>query len=139
LILDGTHVHPAVARMLLDAAPGRVALITDAMAAAGAPDGDYMLGSLAVTVSDGVARITGADTIAGSTLTQDAALRLAVDATGLSLPEAVAAVTSVPAAALGLDDRLGRIAPGYAADLVALSPSLEVRRVWADGVELPTR
>lgn len=81
-----------------------------------------MLGSLAVDVVDGVARVAGTDTIAGSTLTQDAALRLAVSAAGATLPEAVAALTSVPAAALGLSDRLGRIAPGYAADLVALSP-----------------
>ncbi|QCR45265.1 N-acetylglucosamine-6-phosphate deacetylase [Curtobacterium sp. SGAir0471] len=136
LILDGVHVHPAVARVLLRGAPGRVALITDAMAAAGSPDGSYALGSLAVDVVDGVARVAGTDTIAGSTLTQDAALRLAVSAAGATLPEAVAALTSTPATALGLGDRLGRIAPGYAADLVALSPALEVRRVWGAGTEL---
>ncbi len=139
LILDGVHVHPAVARVLLRAAAGRVALITDAMAAAGSPDGSYTLGSLAVTVTDGVARVAGTDTIAGSTLTQDAALRLAVSAAGLSLSEAIAALTSVPAAALGLGDRLGRLAPGYAADLVALTPGLEVQRVWGAGRPLPTR
>jgi len=133
LILDAVHVHPAVARVLMDAAPGRVALITDAMGAAGAPDGDYALGSLAVTVTDGVAHVAGTDTIAGSTLTQDVALRNAVVLAGRSLPEAVAALTSVPAAALGLGDRLGRLAPGYAADLVALSPELDVQRVWAAG------
>lgn len=137
LILDAVHVHPAVARVLMDAAPGRVALITDAMGAAGAPDGDYALGSLAVTVTDGVAHVAGTDTIAGSTLTQDVALRNAVVLAGRSLPEAVAALTSVPAAALGLGDRLGRLAPGYAADLVALSPELDVRRVWAAGTEQP--
>jgi N-acetylglucosamine-6-phosphate deacetylase len=133
LILDGVHVHPAAARTLLRAAPGRVALITDAMGAAGAADGDYRLGSLDVTVTDGVAHVAGTDTIAGSTLTQDVALRNAVELVGLSLPEAVAALTSVPAAALGLGDRLGRIAPGHAADLVALSPSLVVQRVWGGG------
>ncbi|PZF53325.1 N-acetylglucosamine-6-phosphate deacetylase [Curtobacterium sp. MCSS17_008] len=137
LILDGVHVHPAVARVLLRAAPGRVALITDAMGAAGSPDGSYTLGSLAVTVNDGVARVAGTDTIAGSTLTQDAALRLAVSGAGASLPEAVAALTSVPATVLGLGDRLGRIAPGYTADLVALSPALEVQRVWGAGAPLP--
>lgn len=136
LILDGVHVHPVVADVLLRAAPGRVALVTDAMGAAGAADGAYTLGSLAVTVTDGVAHVAGTETIAGSTLTQDAALRNAVSTAGLSLPTAVAALTSVPAAALGLGDRLGRLAPGYAADLVALSPSLEVRRVWGAGQEL---
>ncbi|SFF51329.1 N-acetylglucosamine-6-phosphate deacetylase [Curtobacterium sp. YR515] len=136
LILDGVHVHPSVASMLLRAAPGRVALITDAMGAAGAADGSYTLGSLAVTVTDGIAHVAGTDTIAGSTLTQDVALRNAVTLAGQTLPDAVAALTSVPAAALGLGDRLGRLAPGYAADLVALSPSFEVRRVWGAGREL---
>jgi N-acetylglucosamine-6-phosphate deacetylase len=136
LILDGVHVHPAAARTLLRAAPGRVALITDAMGAAGAADGAYRLGSLDVTVTDGVAHVAGTDTIAGSTLTQDVALRNAVELVGMSLPEAVAALTSVPARALGLGDRLGRIAPGYAADLVALSPSFGVQRVWGGGQPL---
>lgn len=133
LILDGVHVHSVVADTLFRAAPGRVALITDAMGAAGAVDGSYRLGSLDVTVTDGVAHVAGTETIAGSTLTQDVALRNAVTRAGRTLPEAVAALTSVPAAALGLSDRLGRLAPGYAADLVALSPSLEVRRVWGGG------
>ncbi|WP_258366379.1 N-acetylglucosamine-6-phosphate deacetylase [Curtobacterium sp. MCPF17_011] len=136
LILDGVHVHPAAARTLFRAAPGRVALITDAMGAAGAADGPYRLGSLDVTVTDGVAHVTGTDTIAGSTLTQDVALRNAVRLAGRSLPEAVAALTSIPAEALGLGDRFGRLAPGFAADLVALSPSLEVERVWGGGREL---
>ncbi len=136
LILDGVHVHPVVADTLFRAAPDRVALITDAMGAAGAADGSYRLGSLDVTVTDGVALVAGTETIAGSTLTQDVALRNAVALAGRTLPEAVAALTSVPAAALGLGDRLGRLAPGYAADLVALSPALEVQRVWAGGREL---
>ena len=133
LILDGVHVHPVVATTLFRAAPGRVALITDAMGAAGAADGEYRLGSLEVTVTDGIAHVAGTDTIAGSTLTQDQALRNAVSLAGRTLPEAVAALTSVPARALGLGDRFGRLAPGYAADLVALSPDLEVRRVWGGG------
>lgn len=136
LILDGVHVHPAAARTLFRAAPGRIALITDAMGAAGAADGPYRLGSLDVTVTDGVAHVTGTDTIAGSTLTQDVALRNAVRLTGQSLPDAVAALTSVPARAIGLDDRFGRLAPGFAADLVALSPALEVLRVWGAGQPL---
>jgi N-acetylglucosamine-6-phosphate deacetylase len=136
LILDGVHVHPAVALTLFRAAPGRVALITDAMGAAGAADGPYRLGSLDVTVTDGIAHVTGTDTIAGSTLTQDVALRNAVQLAGQSLPDAVAALTSIPARALGLGDRLGRLAPGFAADLVALSPALEVLRVWGSGQPL---
>jgi N-acetylglucosamine-6-phosphate deacetylase len=133
LILDGVHVDPVVAQTLLRAAPGRVALITDAMAAAGSPDGTYALGSLDVTVAGGVAHVAGTDTIAGSTLTQDAALRIAVRQAGASLPAAVAALTSVPARALGLEDRFGRLASGFAADVVVLGEDLSVRRVWAAG------
>ncbi|HTN58746.1 MAG TPA: N-acetylglucosamine-6-phosphate deacetylase, partial [Protaetiibacter sp.] len=120
VILDGYHVHDAIAALAFDEAPGRVALITDAMAAAGSADGDYRLGSLNVTVRDGLALLSGTETIAGSTLTLDAALRRAVDIVGLPWPEAVGAVTAVPARALGYGDRLGLLEPGYAADAVAL-------------------
>lgn len=140
LILDAVHVHPDVARLLLDAAPGRVALITDAMAAAGAADGTYRLGSLDVAVTGGVARLRQPDgspgSIAGSTLTLDHALRAATQQCGMSLPAAVAALTWVPARALGLDDRLGRLAPGYAADAVLLSEAYQVRAVWGAGRRL---
>ena len=140
LILDAVHVHPDVARLLLDAVPGRVALITDAMAAAGAADGTYRLGSLDVDVTDGVARLRQPDgspgSIAGSTLTLDHALRAATQLCAMSLPAAVAALTWVPARALGLDDRLGRLAPGYAADAVLLGDACQVRAVWGAGRRL---
>ena len=101
LINDGVHVHPEVARILFAAAPGRVALVTDAMEAAGIGDGRYGLAGRAVTVKDGVARLDDGGSIAGSTLTLDAAVRHAVDDVGISVADAIAAVTSVPAAAIG--------------------------------------
>jgi N-acetylglucosamine-6-phosphate deacetylase len=136
LILDGRHVDAAVAQLLFTAAPGRVALITDAMAAAGASDGEYVLGTLPVTVRDGVATVHDTDTLAGSTLTQDAAVRRAVLELGVDPADAVAAVTSTPARALGLDDRLGLLAEGYAADAVLLDENWRVQRIWAAGREL---
>ncbi|MBI5160379.1 MAG: N-acetylglucosamine-6-phosphate deacetylase [Micrococcales bacterium] len=135
LILDGEHVAPDVARMLLRSAHGRVALITDAMAAAGATDGEYRLGGLHVVVREGRAVVAGGDTIAGSTLTQDAALRRALEL-GTAPAEAVAALTLVPARALGLDRRLGLLEPGWAADLVALDEEWRVTGVWAEGARL---
>lgn len=137
LILDGLHVHPDVAGMAFKAAPGRVALVTDAMAAAGSSDGDYRLGSLNVTVRDGLAVLSGTDTIAGSTLTQDGALRCAVEQAEVHPVDAIAALTSTPARALGLDHRLGYLKPGYAADAVILDSGLHVQRVWADGHSVP--
>lgn len=133
LVLDGLHVHPSMARLLFTVAPGRVALVTDAMAAAGASDGDYRLGGLNVTVKDGLAVLSGTATIAGSTLTQDAALRGAIRLVGLDPADAVAALTLTPARVLGEDHRLGRLHPGYAADAVLLDHEWRVQRVWAEG------
>jgi N-acetylglucosamine-6-phosphate deacetylase len=133
LILDGLHVHPSMARLLLGAAPGRIALVTDAMAAAGASDGDYRLGGLNVTVADGLAVLSGTATIAGSTLTQDVALRNAITLAGLDPVAAVAALTHAPAHVLGEDHRLGRLHRGYAADAVLLDHDWRVRAVVAEG------
>jgi N-acetylglucosamine-6-phosphate deacetylase len=136
LILDGLHVHPDVAAMVFHSAPGRVALVADAMAAAASDDGDYRLGSLNVTVKDGLAVLSGTSTIAGSTLTQDAALRCAIQATGISPRDAVAALTITPAAALGYGHRFGYLAPGFAADAVLLDHEWQVSEVWAAGAKL---
>lgn len=133
IIADGVHVHPDVVALAFAQAPGRIALITDAMAAAGAADGHYELGGLAVTVTDGTARLDADGAIAGSTLTQDAALREAV-AAGIPLAAAVGALTAVPARAVGVDDRFGSFAVGRAADAVLLDDALTVRAVWVDGI-----
>ena len=135
VIADGFHVHPHVIALAFAQAPGRIALITDAMAAAGAADGHYELGGLAVTVIDGAARLDVGGAIAGSTLTQDAALRLVV-AGGLPLPAAVAALTTVPARAIGVEGRYGSLRPGAAADAVLLDDALTVAGVWVDGIRV---
>jgi N-acetylglucosamine-6-phosphate deacetylase len=136
LVLDGEHVHPAVAALAFRSAPHRIALITDAMAATGSSDGDYDLGTLAVEVRDGVAHIAGTDTLAGSTLTQDRALRLAIERVGIDPAAAVAALTLTPATVLGLESRHGLLAPGYASDAVQLDSRWRVEHVWANGVAL---
>ncbi|RFA10013.1 N-acetylglucosamine-6-phosphate deacetylase [Subtercola boreus] len=133
LILDGFHVHPEVARVAFFAAPMRILLITDAMAAAGSVDGHYKLGDLNVSVSDGRAMLSGTTTIAGSTLTQDVALRSAIFDSETDPVLAVRALTASPARALGLDETLGYLAPGYAADVVLLGTDWTVDAVWAAG------
>lgn len=135
VIADGVHLAPEIVRIAFAIAPGRVALVTDAMAATRAGDGRYDLGSLEVEVEGGVARIAGGGAIAGSTLTQDAALRNAV-AAGVPIEEAVAALTRVPARAIGRADDLGGLVPGMRADAVLLSAGLEVRGVWVDGARV---
>jgi N-acetylglucosamine-6-phosphate deacetylase len=133
IVNDGVHLHSDVVRIAFDAAPDRIALITDAMAAAGNDDGEYRLGSLAVTVTRGVARLTNGGAIAGSTLTLDASLRRAVQQLGITLPAAVQALTETPARAIGRSSDLGRLDPGFAADAVLLDAGLEVKKVWAAG------
>ncbi|MGN9836564.1 N-acetylglucosamine-6-phosphate deacetylase [Nonomuraea sp. H19] len=134
LINDGVHVHPAMLRLAYEVAgPGRTALVTDAMSAAGLGDGDYVLGPMRVRVEDGVARLVEGGSIAGSTLTMDVAFRRAVREVGLSLPDAVQVTSLTPARVLGLADRIGSIAVGKAADLVVLSDELEVAGVMKDG------
>lgn len=137
IINDGTHVHPDVVRMAFAAAPGRVALITDAMAATGWADGGYLLGGFPVTVEAGVARLVDGGSIAGSTLLLDDAVRRAVEQVGVSVECAIDAVTAVPARAIGRAHELGALAPGYAADAVILDDNLAVVAVWAEGVPLP--
>ena len=139
LILDGHHVAPAAAKVLLRSAVGRVAFVSDSMAAAGVGDGKYQLGPLPVTVEHGVARLSGTETIAGSTLTLDKALTYSHRVLGSSLQDAVAAVTLVPARALDLATSLGRLAPGFAADVVVLDSKLTVQQVWADGRQISGR
>lgn len=125
LICDGVHVDPVGLRLALRSkGAGGLRLVTDAVSAAGMPDGVYPLGPASVLVLGGRATVAGLDTLAGSTLTMDAAVRNAVGLMGVSVPDAVAMASSVPARVLGLDDRLGSIAPGFDADLVVLDDEL---------------
>jgi N-acetylglucosamine-6-phosphate deacetylase len=133
VINDGEHVHPAIVRLIANRADGQLVLITDAMSAAGAGDGDYRLGGQHVTVSSGTARLVSTGSLAGSTLTMDAAVRRAVLDVGLEIDVAVAAAATNPARMLGLHDKCGAIEPGLAADFVVMNDDLQVERVMVDG------
>lgn len=137
LITDGVHVHPALWPHVLRGAAA-VAAVTDAMAAAGMPDGAYALGPLQVEVRDRVARLAGGGSIAGSTATTDELFANIVRHSGVeraaALRRAVSMTATVPAAALGLPD-VGALEPGRRADLVVLdAESLAVRAVYRAGV-----
>lgn len=137
LINDGTHLHPSVLQLAVrQAGDGRVAFITDAMGAAGMSDGMYPLGPMQVQVKDGVARISGGPTagsIAGSTLTLDRAFRRAVTVDGLTVDQAVQALSATPARLLGIDDRTGSLSYGKDADLVVLDAAYAVVGVMRRG------
>jgi N-acetylglucosamine-6-phosphate deacetylase len=137
LIADGVHVHPALIHRVIDVAgPDRIALISDAIAAAGLGDGPCRLGGLDVDVVSGVARVRGTSTIAGSTATMDQLFGAVADghngARDAALVAAAQMTSTVPARALGFD-RLGELRAGYDANLVVLDHDLCVERVMVGG------
>lgn len=132
LICDLVHLHPTVARLAAThAGLDRTMLVTDAISATGAGDGTYELGALPVTVVDGEPRLSDGS-LAGSTLTMDAAFRNLVRSCGLSVPAAVAATATIPARRLGLTG-VGEIRPGAEADLVVLGDDLDLQGVMRRG------
>jgi N-acetylglucosamine-6-phosphate deacetylase len=132
IIADGVHVHEAALEIAYrQKGPDALALVTDAMEAAGMPDGKYELGDRTVRLEAGAVR-TPEGSLAGSVLTMDAALRNAARFLNISLHEALRMITSTPAAILGLRAR-GRVTPGADADLVVLSEEGEVRETWVAG------
>ncbi len=132
LINDDRHVHPAVVRLVFDLIE-RPALVTDAIDATGVGDTRFELGGQEVQVRSGEARLVRTGSLAGSTLTMDQALRLAVKASGIGIARASAAASAIPARVLGRDQDLGSIAPGRRADLVVLDDDLRVSRVMCGG------
>ena len=139
VIADGAHLHVAAVRIAhrLKGAR-RLALVTDAISAAGLSDGRYRLGETEVEVRRGRAYAAGTHKLAGSTGTMEAGLRRLVFGAKIPLPDAVRMASTTPAEILGLKTK-GRIAPGYDADLVLLDRSLRVVAVWREGRLLYSR
>ncbi len=134
MIADLVHVNPVAMNIVLKCkGPEKVALITDCMMAGGLPDGEYNLGELDVVVSNGECRLADG-TLAGSTLTICQAIKNMVHTLHVPLFDAVKMASLSPATALGLEDTIGSIKPGKAADLVGLDKDLNVRFVMVDGV-----
>lgn len=127
LIVDGIHVHESPAHLL---PPDRVILVTDAMAAAGQPDGTYQLGEVSVTVSQGVARADNGS-LAGSVLTLNQAVRRFAEWTG-NLASALRSATTNPARAYGIDG-VGTLSVGNVADIVMWSDNVEPDVRWQGG------
>ncbi|WP_432765773.1 N-acetylglucosamine-6-phosphate deacetylase [Nocardia cyriacigeorgica] len=143
LIADGVHLAPDTVAMVFDTVGAdRIALVSDAMAAAGMRDGDYRLGPLRVRVEQAVARVVTTDgaagPIAGGTARLLDVLRHTVLEAGVPLPDAVTAATRTPATVLGLEHERGVLAPGYRADVIVTDPTLRVRRVYLAGVAAET-
>jgi N-acetylglucosamine-6-phosphate deacetylase len=135
IIVDGIHVSPEVVKLFLHAkGPERAVLITDAMSATGMPDGRYQLGPIQVEVKEGKA--TAGDSLAGSVLTMDRAVRNVTKFSHWTLREAVRAATLNPAQAVGLSTKYGKLAPGSEANFVVLSPAGDVIKTVVGGAGL---
>lgn len=134
LICDGHHVNPVAAGAVIHAkTPEYTCLITDAMRAAGMPDGDYYLGELPVTVSNGTARLKSNDSLAGSILTLDKAVKHVVDWGLVSAQEAIRMATVNPAKAAGIADVCGSIRAGFSADMALFAHDLTLQATYVAG------
>ncbi|MGR4893987.1 N-acetylglucosamine-6-phosphate deacetylase [Stenotrophomonas sp. LARHCG68] len=133
VIVDGVHVHPASLRVALAAKPrGKVFLVTDAMPMVGSDSPAFELYGEVITAVDGVVR-NAAGSLAGSALDMATAVRNTVQLLGLPLAEASRMASTYPARFIGLGERYGHIAAGYAADFVLLDEALQVRATWIAG------
>ena len=133
LIADGEHAHPAAYRAAIAAKGARgVALVSDAMSpAAGGPDVFELQGRRMTRV--GRKLVTEDGTLAGAAITMRDAVDYVVHTLKMPLADALMMATLTPARLLGVDDRIGRLAPGHRADLVHLTEALEVAEVWSGG------
>lgn len=136
-ICDGRHLVPGTVRMYCKCKGlNRIVAITDSIMAAGLPDGDYHLGVNDVVVINGDAKLKSNGTRAGSTLTQDTALKNMVAWLPYTLEEILVTLTENPAREMGLWGRKGSIADGKDADLVLLDEACNVVHVFARGKQV---
>ena len=138
IIADGVHL-PAPLLKLVYKIKGadRTALITDAMRAAGMPEGESVLGNLSsglkVIVEDGVAKLPDRSSFAGSVATADRLVRTMINLAGIPLPEAIRMITSTPARILKVADKKGVLAPGADADIVIFDTNIHVKKTIIKG------
>jgi len=138
IIADGIHLPAPLLQLVYKIkGPGRTALITDAMRAAGMPPGEYMLGhsteGLRVIVEDGVAKLPDRSSFAGSVATADRLVRTMIDLAGIPLIEAVRMITETPARILQILETKGELAEGKDADIVIFNSAIEIQMTMIGG------
>jgi len=136
IICDGIHVHPNSIKIAYYSHPEGVCLVTDAMAAMGLPQGEYILGNMNVEVNSEGVYIAGTKTLAGSAIRMDECVRNFRKFTGCSIVEAIEAATLHPAQALGITSTKGSLKHGCDADFLFLDDDLNVQRVFVNGEEV---
>jgi N-acetylglucosamine-6-phosphate deacetylase len=137
IIVDGHHVDPVMLKLALRCKRhNRFMLVTDGMPAVGSTAPTFVLQGRTIRVIDGICRDENG-TLAGTALDMAGAVRNAVALLGLDIVEAARMASEYPAEFLGLGHELGRIAPGYRANLVLMDDELKVRKTWIEGVASP--
>ncbi|ASI77555.1 N-acetylglucosamine-6-phosphate deacetylase [Bacillus cereus group sp. Bc002] len=134
IICDGHHVHPVALNILMNVrGREKVVMVSDCMMAGGMPEGTYQLGEFPVKVKDGMARLESGS-LAGSILQLKDAVKNVVD-WGIAAPEqAIYMASTAPAKSIQLDGECGKIAEGYAADFIVLTPAMDLAATYLDGV-----
>ena len=135
LICDGLHIHPSVIRATYQMFGKKMVVISDSLRCAGMPNGEYELGGQPIEMKNGKATLFGTDTLAGSSTNLLEEVRNLVRF-GIPLEAAITAVTEAPANVIGQGWQIGKIAPGYAADFLLLTPKLELAAVYIDGEKI---
>ncbi|KAI9292532.1 Metallo-dependent hydrolase [Neoconidiobolus thromboides FSU 785] len=135
IICDGIHVHPNSIKIAYYSHPKGAVLVTDAMAAMGLPEGNYILGNMNVEVNSEGVYIAGTKTLAGSVIKMDDCVRNFQKFTGCSIVEAIEAATLHPAEAMKITDKKGSLNFGCDADILFLNDKLEIQRVFVNGEE----
>jgi N-acetylglucosamine-6-phosphate deacetylase len=144
IIADGVHLPAPLLKLVYKIkGPGRTALITDAMRAAGMPPGESILGplknGLKVIVEDGVAKLPDRTSFAGSVSTADRLVRNMINLAGVPLPEAVQMITSTPARIMGIDKNKGSLLPGKDADIVIFDGQITIDTTIVNGSVIYSR
>lgn len=135
IIVDGLHVHPALLRLVVQVKPpGKVVVVTDAMPTVGSDAASFQLFGRTIRRQDG-RLVTDDGVLAGADIDMAASVRNCVQLLGLPLEDSLRMASLYPAAYLGLDRELGRIAPGYRANLALIRPDLGVLATWVAGDE----
>jgi N-acetylglucosamine-6-phosphate deacetylase len=135
LICDGHHVDKEAVRILFKLkGPEHIALITDCMRAGLMPEGDYYLGELPVYVKNGMAQLKEGNSLAGSILKLNEAVKNVVDWDIATPAEAINMASSVPAKSSNIDDQCGAIIPGREADFLVLKPDMSLQATYLNGV-----
>jgi N-acetylglucosamine-6-phosphate deacetylase len=135
LIADGVHVHPTLMKLAYGAkGPGKLALISDALAGTGLPEGSqFMLGKLPCKMGPGYCLLADGSALAGSATCPIDQVRIMATVVGVPLVDAVRMAAHTPAKLLGLEHKCGEIQRGKAADFVEFDAEFHVHRVWAGG------